>query len=182
MVGIATILRRTSELLVPGTPALVVVNDRRDLYPEILRRSGLPPRRPARAARQPPYGQAGERVLRVGFGLCTRIRKRSVGVFEVGRHQGMPRQRPRERGNDMRKVLRRPSPAMVVACLALLVALGGTSVAAVSQVARNSVGTGSDPGQRGDGAEWKSAGSSCKVGLIIWKVLRSLELPCCNSV
>ena len=36
---------------------------------------------------------------------------------------------------------RRPSPAMVVACLALLVALGGTSVAAVSQlVPRNSVG------------------------------------------
>lgn len=30
---------------------------------------------------------------------------------------------------------------MVVACIALLVALGGTSVAAVSQVARNSVGT-----------------------------------------
>lgn len=41
----------------------------------------------------------------------------------------------------MKKVVRRPSPAMVVACLALLVALGGTSVAAVSQVARNSVGT-----------------------------------------
>jgi len=36
---------------------------------------------------------------------------------------------------------RRPSPAMVVACLALAVALGGTSVAAVSQVLpRNSVG------------------------------------------
>ena len=33
-----------------------------------------------------------------------------------------------------------PSPAMVVACLALLVALGGTSYAA-SQLARNSVGT-----------------------------------------
>ena len=30
---------------------------------------------------------------------------------------------------------------MIVACLALLVALGGTSVAAVSQLARNSVGT-----------------------------------------
>ena len=30
---------------------------------------------------------------------------------------------------------------MIVACIALLVALGGTSVAAVSQVARNSVGT-----------------------------------------
>jgi hypothetical protein len=36
--------------------------------------------------------------------------------------------------------IRRPSPAMVVACLALLVALGGTSVAAVNQLARNSVG------------------------------------------
>jgi hypothetical protein len=41
----------------------------------------------------------------------------------------------------MRKLFRRPSPAMMVACLALLVALGGTSVAAVSQLARNSVGT-----------------------------------------
>ncbi|MBA3382144.1 MAG: hypothetical protein H0T97_09840 [Actinobacteria bacterium] len=41
----------------------------------------------------------------------------------------------------MRKLsIRRPSPAMVVACLALLIALGGTSVAAVSQLARNSVG------------------------------------------
>jgi hypothetical protein len=41
----------------------------------------------------------------------------------------------------MRKLLRRrPSPAMVVACIALLVALGGTSVAAVSQLGRNSVG------------------------------------------
>jgi hypothetical protein len=42
----------------------------------------------------------------------------------------------------MKKLLsRRPSPAMVVACLALIVALGGTSVAAVSQlVPRNSVG------------------------------------------
>ena len=38
--------------------------------------------------------------------------------------------------------LTRPSPAMVVACLALFVALAGTSVAAVSQlVPRNSVGT-----------------------------------------
>jgi hypothetical protein len=41
----------------------------------------------------------------------------------------------------MRKLVRRPSPAMIVACIALLVALGGTSVAAVSQLARNSVGT-----------------------------------------
>jgi hypothetical protein len=36
--------------------------------------------------------------------------------------------------------LRRPSPALVVACIALLVALGGTSIAAVTQVPKNSVG------------------------------------------
>jgi hypothetical protein len=42
----------------------------------------------------------------------------------------------------VRRKIRRPSAAMVVACLALLVALGGTSVAAVAQlVPRNSVGT-----------------------------------------
>ena len=41
----------------------------------------------------------------------------------------------------MRKLLRRPSPAMVIACLALLVALGGTSVAAVTQLGRNTVNT-----------------------------------------
>jgi len=42
----------------------------------------------------------------------------------------------------MRHVLsRRPSPAMVVACIALAVALGPASYAAVSKVARNSVGT-----------------------------------------
>jgi hypothetical protein len=42
----------------------------------------------------------------------------------------------------MRKpVLRRPSPALVVACAALLVALGGTSIAAVTAVPNNSVGT-----------------------------------------
>lgn len=36
---------------------------------------------------------------------------------------------------------RRPSPAMVVACAALAVALGGTSYATVLQVPKNSVGT-----------------------------------------
>ena len=41
----------------------------------------------------------------------------------------------------MRRYIRRPSAALVVACIALLVALGGTSVAAVSQLARSSVGT-----------------------------------------
>ena len=41
----------------------------------------------------------------------------------------------------MRKLFRRPSPAMVVASIALLVALGGTSMAAATQLAKNSVGT-----------------------------------------
>src|SRR5262245_17256837 len=42
---------------------------------------------------------------------------------------------------DMRRISkRRPSPALVVACLALLVALGGTSYAA-SQLPANSVGS-----------------------------------------
>jgi hypothetical protein len=40
-----------------------------------------------------------------------------------------------------RLIKHRPSPAMVVACLALLVALTGTSVAAVQALAPNSVGT-----------------------------------------
>ena len=39
--GIAAVLSRSSAQLVEGAPVLVVVNDRRDLYPEILRRSGL---------------------------------------------------------------------------------------------------------------------------------------------
>jgi hypothetical protein len=38
-------------------------------------------------------------------------------------------------------VARRPSPALVVACLALFVALAGTGVAAVVLVPKNSVGT-----------------------------------------
>ena len=41
----------------------------------------------------------------------------------------------------MRLMIRRPSPAMVVACISLLIALGGTSVAAISQLPRASVGT-----------------------------------------
>ena len=43
---------------------------------------------------------------------------------------------------DMKRLRRfRPSPAMAVACLALLVALGGTSIAAVNALPANSVGT-----------------------------------------
>jgi DNA modification methylase len=39
--GIAAVLERTASALRPGSPILVVVNDRRDLYPEILARAGL---------------------------------------------------------------------------------------------------------------------------------------------
>jgi DNA methylase len=39
--GISEILRRCVESLEPRGPVIVVVNDRRDLYPEILERSGL---------------------------------------------------------------------------------------------------------------------------------------------
>jgi hypothetical protein len=41
----------------------------------------------------------------------------------------------------MRKRLRRPSPGVVIGIIALFVALGGTSYAAVVSVPRNSVGT-----------------------------------------
>ena len=37
--------------------------------------------------------------------------------------------------------IRRPSPALVISCLALALALGGTSFAAVSALPKNSVGT-----------------------------------------
>jgi hypothetical protein len=40
-VGVAEVLARVSGALRPDAPVLVVVNDRRDLYPEILARAGL---------------------------------------------------------------------------------------------------------------------------------------------
>ena len=39
--GISDVLGRARESLRPGAPVLIVVNDRRDLYPEILDRAGL---------------------------------------------------------------------------------------------------------------------------------------------
>jgi hypothetical protein len=39
--GIVSVLRNTRSVVRPGAPVLVVVNDRRDLYPEILERAGL---------------------------------------------------------------------------------------------------------------------------------------------
>ena len=49
----------------------------------------------------------------------------------------------------MRKLLRWPSPAMVVACLALLVALGGTGMAAATQLAREQCRHAAAEGRRG---------------------------------
>jgi hypothetical protein len=39
--GIVAVLGRLRDVLVPGAPVVIVVNDRRDLYPSILDRSGL---------------------------------------------------------------------------------------------------------------------------------------------
>jgi len=39
--GVAAVLRHSASVLRPGAPVLIVVNDRRDLYPEILGRAGL---------------------------------------------------------------------------------------------------------------------------------------------
>jgi hypothetical protein len=39
--GIAAVLERGREALRPGAPVAIVVNDRRNLYPEILERAGL---------------------------------------------------------------------------------------------------------------------------------------------
>jgi hypothetical protein len=39
--GIAATLRRAADALYPGAPVLIVVNDRRDLYPQILDAAGL---------------------------------------------------------------------------------------------------------------------------------------------
>jgi DNA modification methylase len=39
--GISAVLRRCVGALAPGAPTIVVVNDRRDLYPKILEAAGL---------------------------------------------------------------------------------------------------------------------------------------------
>ena len=69
----------------------------------------------------------------------------------------------------LRRFLRdhRPSPAMVVASIALLVALGGTSIAAVGNVPLFSVGTPqlkSERGHLGEGEEPNAARSRLQAG------------------
>ena len=100
-------------------------------------------------------GRAGARASTSSrFWSVYEKRKRSVGSDRDRPTPGVAWPRRHEKGvYDMRKLLRRPSPAMIVACLALLVALGGTSVAAVSQLARNSVGHAAAQGQRRDEPE-----------------------------
>jgi hypothetical protein len=39
--GVAAALRNVCDVLAPGAPVCIVVNDRRDLYPAVLRRAGL---------------------------------------------------------------------------------------------------------------------------------------------
>jgi len=39
--GVAAVLRNARAALRPGSPVCIVVNDRRDLYPDVLRRAGL---------------------------------------------------------------------------------------------------------------------------------------------
>jgi hypothetical protein len=39
--GIATVMQSAADVVRPGAPVMIVVNDRRDLYPEILERAGL---------------------------------------------------------------------------------------------------------------------------------------------
>src|SRR6185503_16961797 len=79
----------------------------------------------ARTTCQSPHRIPGRGVLRVGARLPGGLTPRS------GQDQG---------GHMHSLLARRPSPAMVVASIALIVALGGTSVAAVSALAPNSVG------------------------------------------
>ncbi len=69
--GISRVLVAQSRSLERGAPVIVVVNDRRDLYPEILERSGLRlVDRLERHVNRRTGRRAGE-YLRVGAGLCT---------------------------------------------------------------------------------------------------------------
>src|SRR5919108_4481291 len=89
-------------------------------------------RRPERGGRTPPLA----------------LRNLGTAPAPVPRHRPPPDlgspQRPRLNGEAMRRIRLRPSPAIVIACIALFVALGGTAMAAVvitnnNQVARNTI-------------------------------------------
>jgi hypothetical protein len=86
--GIVEVLENCRGALRPGAPVLIVAGDRRDLYPEILERAGLPlQERLRRHVNRRTGRRAGEfyedvfvaRAGRAGRGLGTRARRRSDG-------------------------------------------------------------------------------------------------------
>jgi hypothetical protein len=62
--GIVGVLLNVREALRPGAPVAIVVNDRRDLYPEILERAGLALEERLRRHVNPAHGPSRGRVLR----------------------------------------------------------------------------------------------------------------------
>ena len=119
---------------------IVVVNDRRDALPEILYASGL---RLVERLERHVNRRTGRRAGSTSSPIFVAVRGCVRSGLRPRVRAGIPSSLAVEqpKGILMRKLVRRPLPAMIVACLALLVALGGTSVAAVSQlVPRNSVG------------------------------------------
>ena len=78
--GIAAVLARVRDVAAARRPVCIVVNDRRDLYPEILERAGLRLDERLRAARQPAHGASRRRVLRDRPRLLAR---ESVHAFDT---------------------------------------------------------------------------------------------------
>jgi hypothetical protein len=79
----------------------------------------------------------------------------------------------------MKKLSLRPSPAMIVACVALFVALGGTALASViissnSQVARNTISGHNPP----SGKHFNIIGGSISGGDLSPALMSSLRLHC----
>ena len=62
----------------------------------------------------------------------------------------------------MRISVRRPSPALVISCVALALALGGTGYAAVSALPKNSVGTAAAQDLGGDVREGEEPLACCE--------------------
>ena len=137
--GISRVLVAQTRSFESDAPVIIVVNDRRDLYPEILERSGL--RLVHRLERTSIAERAVERAS---------ITSRCSSLYGKRKRSGASRSRPiggslaragLEKGVGHEKALAPALACKVVACLALLVALGGTGMAAATQLARNTVGT-----------------------------------------
>ena len=83
------VLRERPAALRPGAPVVIVVNDRRDLYPGDPRARGPPPGGALPTPRQPAHGPAGGRVLR---GRARRD-DRLIRAGRGGRERGTRRRR-----------------------------------------------------------------------------------------